>query len=36
MRAVFRWELWSKKIGSFEIPKDAEALADVGDFPQKY
>lgn len=35
MRAAFRWELWSKKIGSFEIPKDAEALA-VGDFPQKY
>ena len=21
-----RWELWSKKIGSFEIPKDAEVL----------
>ena len=25
-----RWELWSKKIGSFEIPKDAEVRASQG------
>jgi hypothetical protein len=26
-RKTSRWELWSKKIGSFEIPKDAEVRA---------